>query len=76
MSHIVKLEGKYSLESTDPRESEIRAHLRRVHNCLLSELSWECMTYLLCIKWFVCLFTLEKVCLHWKNSPFYGVFEH
>jgi len=24
----VKLEGKYSLESTDPRESEIRAHLR------------------------------------------------
>ena len=23
-----KLEGKYSLESTDPRESEIRAHLR------------------------------------------------
>ena len=25
---IRKLEGKYSLESTDPRESEIRAHLR------------------------------------------------
>ena len=24
----LKLEGKYSLESTDPRESEIRAHLR------------------------------------------------
>ena len=23
-----KLEEKYSLESTDPRESEIRAHLR------------------------------------------------
>ena len=23
-----KLEGKYSLESTDPRESEIHAHLR------------------------------------------------
>ena len=23
-----KLEGKYSLESTDPRESEISAHLR------------------------------------------------
>ena len=23
-----QLEGKYSLESTDPRESEIRAHLR------------------------------------------------
>jgi len=23
-----KLEGKYSLESTDPHESEIRAHLR------------------------------------------------
>jgi len=23
-----KLEGKYSLENTDPRESEIRAHLR------------------------------------------------
>ena len=23
-----KLEGKYSLDSTDPRESEIRAHLR------------------------------------------------
>ena len=23
-----KLQGKYSLESTDPRESEIRAHLR------------------------------------------------
>ena len=27
--HMTKLEGKYSLESTDPRESEIRAHLRR-----------------------------------------------
>jgi len=25
---IIKLEGKYSLESTDPRESEIRDHLR------------------------------------------------
>ena len=25
---VTKLEGKYSLESTDPRESEIRAHLR------------------------------------------------
>jgi len=24
----MKLEGKYSLESKDPRESEIRAHLR------------------------------------------------
>jgi len=24
---VNKLEGKYSLESTDPRESEIRAHL-------------------------------------------------
>ena len=27
-SSLYKLEGKYSLESTDPRESEIRAHLR------------------------------------------------
>jgi len=27
-SPLSKLEGKYSLESTDPRESEIRAHLR------------------------------------------------
>jgi len=26
--NIIKLEGKYSLESTDPRESEIRTHLR------------------------------------------------
>ena len=26
--HRAELEGKYSLESTDPRESEIRAHLR------------------------------------------------
>ena len=25
---IYKLDGKYSLESTDPRESEIRAYLR------------------------------------------------
>ena len=25
---LIELEGKYSLESTDPRESEIRAHLR------------------------------------------------
>jgi len=25
---LKKLEGKYSLESTDPSESEIRAHLR------------------------------------------------
>ena len=24
----LELEGKYSLESTDPRENEIRAHLR------------------------------------------------
>jgi len=43
-----KLEGKYSLESTDPRESEIRAHIDDadlemsdtcVRNSLLSELS-------------------------------------
>ena len=27
LSEQNKLEGKYSLESTDPRESEIRAHL-------------------------------------------------
>jgi len=27
-NHINNLEGKYSLESTDPSESEIRAHLR------------------------------------------------
>jgi len=26
--HSGTLEGKYSLESTDPRESEIRAHLQ------------------------------------------------
>ena len=26
--YSLQLEGKYSLESTDPRESEIRAHLR------------------------------------------------
>jgi len=32
-----KLEGKYSLESTDPRESEIRPTC--VRNSLLSELS-------------------------------------
>jgi len=33
-----------------------------VRNSLLSELSWECIspTYLLCVKWFVGLFTLEK----------------
>ena len=30
-----KLEGKYSLDSTDPRESEIRAHC--VRNSLFSE---------------------------------------
>ena len=28
VNRYLKLEGKYSLESTDPRESEIRAHLR------------------------------------------------
>jgi len=28
MTSHLQLEGKYSLESTDPRESEIRAHLR------------------------------------------------
>jgi len=28
MKTIYKLEGKYALESTDPRESETRAHLR------------------------------------------------
>ena len=39
-----------------------------VRNSLLSELSWECITYLLCVKWFVCLFTLEK-------SPVYGVLD-
>ena len=32
-----------------------------VRNSLLSELSWECIspTYLLCVKWFVGLFTLQ-----------------
>ena len=53
-----QLEGKYSLESTDPRESEIRAHLRPWFSVEWSEL--RIITYLLCIKWFVGLFTLEK----------------
>jgi len=52
-----QLEGKYSLESTDPRESEIRAHLRPWFSVEWSEL--RIITYLLCIKWFVGLFTLQ-----------------
>jgi len=68
-----KLEGKYSLESTDPRESEIRAHMRPYS--LLSELTWECITYLLCVKWFVCLFVyIGNVCLHWKKNPRFTAF--
>ena len=45
-----ELEGKYSLESTDPRESEFAPTC--VHNSLLSHLSWGCATYLL-LCWFV-----------------------
>jgi len=66
-----KLEGKYSLKSTDPRES---AHIDDadldvsdtcVRNSLLSELR---MYYLFIIRQVIfCLFTLEK-------SPVYGVF--
>ena len=66
-----KLEGKYSLESTDPRESEIRNHLR---NSLLSELSWECITYLLCVKWFVGLFTLEIGLFTLEKNPRFTAF--
>ena len=54
-----QLEGKYSLESTDPRESEIRAHLRPQFSVEWVELR---MYYLfISVKWFVGLFTLEKI---------------
>jgi len=62
-----KLEGKYSLENTDPRQSDAPTCVR---NSLLSYLSWARITYLL-ICWFVYLqiglFTLE-------NLPVYCVF--
>ena len=41
-----------------------------VRNTLLSELSWECIIYLLCVKWLVCLFTLEMLVYIGKNPRF------
>jgi len=55
-----ELEGKYSLESTDPRESEFAPTC--VHNSLLR------MCYLF-IALLVCLHC-ESVCLHWKIRQF------
>ena len=66
-----KLEGKYSLKSTDPRES---AHIDDadldvsdtcVRNSLLSELR---MYYLFIIRQLICLFTLENSLVYGVNS--------
>jgi len=51
--HNKQLEGKYSLESTDPRESKFAPTC--VRNSLLSHLSWERITYLL-----ICCFVYIK----------------
>ena len=63
-----KLEGKYSLESTDPRESEIRAPPQLTIALMLSY-------YLFIIAK---LFKVKDGCLKFvyvgKKSPVYGVF--
>jgi len=45
-----------------------------VRNSLLSELSWECITYLLCVKWFVGLFTLEIGLFTLEKNPRFTAF--
>ena len=66
--HSFKLEEKYSLESTDPRESEIRAPPQLT---IALKLSY----YLLFIAK---LFKVKDGCLKFvyigKKSPVYGVF--
>ena len=67
---IRQLEGKYSLESTDPRESEIRAPPQLT---IALKLSY----YLFIIAK---LFKVKDGCLKFvyigKKSPVYGVFGH
>ena len=68
-----QLEGKYSLVSTDPRESEIRAHLRPWFSVEWSELR---MYYLFIMHQVICWFVYIA---NWfvyigKKSPVYGVF--
>ena len=72
ISNAIITRGKVlSWEYRSPRKRNSRTCVR---NSLLSELSWECITYLLCVKWFVGLFTLENVCLHWKKIPRFTAF--
>jgi len=67
---FLKLEGKYSLESTDPRESEIRAPPQLT---IALKLSY----YLFIVAR---LFKVKDGCLKFvyfgKKSPVYGVFGH
>jgi len=68
MKHMYKLQGKYSLESTDPRESEIRAPPQ-----LTIALKLSC--YLLIIaKLFKVKDGFLKFVYIGKKSPVYGVF--
>jgi len=66
--NIIKLEGKYSLESTDPRESEIRARRQ-----LTIALKLSCYLFIIAK-----LFKVKDDCLKFvyigKKSPVYGVF--
>ena len=61
------LEGKYTLESTDPRKSKIRAHLRLqfcvewVENVLL--IYYASSDLLVCLHW-------KLVCLHPRFTAF------
>jgi len=45
-----------------------------VRHSLLSELSWECITYLLFVKWFVGLFTLEIGLFTLAKNPRFTAF--
>ena len=65
---LIQLKGKYSLESTDPRESEIRAHLRPQFSV---EWVYLRMYYLFIMHQVICLFVnilfvLEKITGLWR----------
>ena len=66
--HDTTIEGKYSLESTDPRESEIRAPRQ-----LTIALKLSCYFFIIAK-----LFKVKDGCLKFgyigKKSPVYGVF--
>jgi len=47
-----KLEGKYAREYRSPQKRNSRPPA----SAILCWVNWECITYLLCVKWFVCLY--------------------